>query len=220
MRYQGAPAVRGAIAIVATGNHHRRPEMFGETESPPCRCGGRTCAGVAGLGDRGGAGRRECRGDHSIAVTPVASPGSPANRPAGRARAGPVPDGGGSPPRADGEIVSTPGSPRAESRRRLAIIGNGRSGSSGSVAWSRGGRGRRVLHDAQRAAEPRRAATTRSACSLRRRTGRPWPPRFRRVAAERRETYVEGEAAWPSSRRVAARALSVQAGGAFGGYAP
>ncbi|GAA3346150.1 ABC transporter permease [Amorphoplanes nipponensis] len=230
LRYQGTPQwYAGAVAIVADGELTvPGPELFGETESTtaPLPEGGRvpeslvaTLAAVPGVA--------AAVGDHSIAVTAPASPGTPVTGHGwGSAVLAPYRMIAGGPPRADREIAVD---------ARLAAGGKLRPGDD--VAVIVGGAERKFrVSGVVGAAAPRATVffTDAQAARLDPNPGsfaaigvlaEPGADRAAVIAAVRAaageaRTYVDGRRGLVGQpEAVAARALTVQAGSAFGGYA-
>jgi putative ABC transport system permease protein len=228
LRYQGTPQrYAGAVAIVA----HRDitvagPEMFGETESTTVTLpeGGRVpdslVSALAAVPGVAGA-----VGDHTIAVTPVGPQETPAvGHGWGSAALAPYRMEVGASPQADGEIAVD---------ARLAA-----GGKPGDALTLLVGGTERKYRISGVVAGPQPAVffTDAQAARLDPRPGgfdaigvlaEPGADRSAVVAAVRRvaadagaRTYVDGERGLAEQpEAVAARALSVQAGSAFGGYA-
>ncbi|MFI7539723.1 FtsX-like permease family protein [Actinoplanes sp. NPDC049599] len=230
LRYQGVPhRYAGTIAVVAPADLTvAGPEMFGETESTTVSLpeGGRVpeslvpaLAAVPGVAS--------AVGDHSIAVTPVASPGTPATGHGwGSAALAPYRMVVGTQPRADGEIAvderlaagGKPGDALA-----LLVAGTARTYRISGVVAAAGPRAPVYFTDAQAARLDPRPGGFDTIGVL----AKPGADRAEVLAAVRRvaaaasaKTYVDGERGLAEQpEAAAARALSVQAGSAFGGYA-
>jgi putative ABC transport system permease protein len=228
LRYQGTPQrYAQTIAVVA----HRDitvagPEMFGETESTSVTLpeGGRVpdslVSALAAVPGVAGA-----VGDHTIAVTPVATPGTAAvGHGWGSAALAPYRMEAGTEPRADGEIAVD---------ARLAA-----GGKPGDALTLLVGGTEREYRISGVVAGPQPAVffTDAQAARLDPRPGgfaaigvlaEPGADRSAVLAAVRRvaadggaQTFVDGDRGLVEQpEAVAARSLSVQAGSAFGGYA-
>ena len=230
LRYQGTPQrYAGAVAIVA----HRDltvagPTVLGEKESTTVVLpeGGRVpetlVAAIAAVPGVAGA-----VGDHSIAVTPVASPGTPATGHGwGSAALAPYRMVAGTQPRSDGEIavdarLAAGGKVQPGDSTALVIGGAERKFRVSGVVDAAGPRAAVFFTDAQAARLDPNPGSFGAIGVL----AEPGADREAVVAGVRRvaataKTYVEaGRGLAEQPEAVTARALTVQAGGAFGGYA-
>jgi putative ABC transport system permease protein len=231
LRYQGVPQRYAATtAIVA----HRDitvtgPEMFGETESATVSLpeGGRVpeslvtaIAAVPGVA--------EAVGDHSIAITPMAS-GTPATGHGWQSAAlAPYRLSSGTQPRADGEIaidarLAAGGKLAPGDSTAIVVGGTARTFRVSGVVGATGPQAAVFFTDAQAARlDPRPGSFDAIGVFA-----EPGADRTAVLTAVRRvaagadaETYVDGDRGLAEQpEAVAAKALTVQAGSAFGGYA-
>ncbi len=231
-RYQGTPQrYAAAVAIVANRDLAvAGPEMFGEAESTTVLLpeGGRVpdslLAAIAAV-----PGVARAVGDHSIAVTAVASPGTPAaGHGWGSAALAPYRLVSGTPPRADGEIavdarLTAGGKVRPGEFTTIVVGGTARAFRVSGVVDAAGPQAAVFFTDAQAARLDPRPGSFAAVGVL----AAPGADRsavaaeVRRVAAGAgAKTYVEaGRGLAEQPEAVAARELTMQAGGAFGGYA-
>jgi len=230
LRYQGSPE-RYAATVAVVANRDlvvAGPEVFGESESTtvPLPEGGRVpeslVAAISAVPGVAGA-----VGDHSIAVTPVTSPGMPATGHGWASAAlAPYRMVSGTQPRADGEIAVDarlaaggklqPGDPMTVvvggTERMFLVRGIVEAGPQAAVFFTEAQAARLDPHQGSFTAIGVLAA--------------PGVDRKAVVAAVRRvaagasvKTYVDAERGLVGQpEAAAARELSVQAGGAFGGY--
>lgn len=232
LRFQGTPQrYAAAVAIVANRDLTvAGPEMFGETESTTVLLpeGGRVpdslVAAISAVPGVAGA-----VGDHSIAVLPATSSGAPATG-HGWASAALAPYRlvSGTGPRADGEIavdarLAAGGKLRPGDPATIIVGGTPHTFEVSGVVGAAGPRAAVFFTDAQAARLDPHPGSFAAIGVL----AAPGADRSAVVAAVRRvaagasaKTYVDAERGLVGQpEAAAARELSVQAGGAFGGYA-
>jgi putative ABC transport system permease protein len=230
LRYQGSPQ-RYAAAVAVVADRDRTiagPEIFGETESTTVSLpeGGRvpetllaTIAAVPGVAS--------AVGDHSIAVTPVAAPGvRTTGHGWGSAALAPYRMMSGTQPRADGEIVvdarlAAGGKLQPGDATAIVVGGSERKFRVSGVVDAVGPQAAVFFTDAQAARlDPNPGSFTAIGVLAEPGADKSAVVAAVRKAAPNAKTYVDGERGLVEQpEAAAARALTVQAGAAFGGYA-
>ncbi|GAA3956280.1 FtsX-like permease family protein [Actinoplanes auranticolor] len=230
LRYQGSPQ-RYAAAVAVVADRDRTiagPEIFGETESTTVSLpeGGRVpetlvkaIAAVPGVAS--------AVGDHSIAVTPVAAPGVPATGHGwGSAALAPYRMVSGTQPRTDGEVavdarLAAGGKLQPGDATALVVGGTERKFRVSGVVDAVGPRAAVFFTDTQAARlDPNPGSFTAIGVLAAPGADKAAVVAAVRTAAVNAKTYVDGERGLVEQpEAVAARALTVQAGAAFGGYA-